>query len=104
MTQSGHWTSVQSFKDCIIAGKDAKDRTSLPSLVTANAQRPMEKLGEGIQAKPVVAQKRTFMSAQRFNELPKLDRFLRAGAVTVIPVARAFGRTTASAMHPADFP
>jgi hypothetical protein len=41
-------------------------------------------------------------SAKRFDELPKLDGFLRAGAVPVITVSLALWRTTASTVHPAD--
>jgi hypothetical protein len=37
------------------------------------------------------------LSAQRFDELPKLDRFLRTGAVPVISVSFALRRATASA-------
>ena len=44
------------------------------------------------------------ISAKRLDELPKLDRFLRAGAVPVISVSFALRRATASAVHPADLP
>ena len=49
---------------------------------------------------PLYPRKRTLL-AKRFNEFPKFDCFLRAGAVPVISVPFARGRTTASAMHPA---
>jgi hypothetical protein len=43
-------------------------------------------------------------SAKRFNELPKLDGFLRPGAVPVIPIPLALWCATAGTMHPADLP
>jgi hypothetical protein len=52
---------------------------------------------------PLYPQKRRLL-AKRFNELPKLDGFFRAGAVPIISVPLALRRTTASAMHPADLP
>src|SRR5262249_44935714 len=42
--------------------------------------------------------------AYRFNELPELDRHFRAGAVLIVSVTPTLRRTTARAMHPADFP
>ena len=47
-------------------------------------------------------QKRT--SAQRFNELPKLHRFIRSGPVSIIAIPVALRRATASAVHSADPP
>jgi hypothetical protein len=43
-------------------------------------------------------------SAKRFDELPKLDGFLRAGAVPVIPIPLALWCATAGTVHPADLP
>jgi hypothetical protein len=43
-------------------------------------------------------------SAKRFDELPKLDGFLRAGAVFVVSIPLALWRTTAGSVHPADLP
>src|SRR5690349_12893102 len=43
-------------------------------------------------------------SAQRFDELPDLDDFLRPAAVPVIAIPLAFRRATARAMHSAHSP
>jgi hypothetical protein len=42
--------------------------------------------------------------AKRFNELSKLDGFLRAGTVPVITVPLALWRTAAGTVHAADLP
>jgi len=42
--------------------------------------------------------------AKRFNELPKLNRFLRAGTVPVIPIPLALWCATAGPVHPAHLP
>ena len=49
---------------------------------------------------PLYPRKRT--SAKRFDELPKLDCFLRAGAVSIISIPFALRCATACAMHPAN--
>ena len=59
--------------------------------MSALGQRPTYAVQKGMSALP---RKRT--SAQRFDELPKLDCFLRAGAVPVISVPFALRRTTTS--------
>jgi len=43
-------------------------------------------------------------SAKRFNELPKLDHFLRPAAMPVIAIRPAFRRATARAVHAAHPP
>ncbi len=43
-------------------------------------------------------------SAKQFNELSKLNRFLRPGAVLVVPIPLALWCATAGTMHPADLP
>jgi hypothetical protein len=43
-------------------------------------------------------------SAKRFDELPKLDGFLRAGAVPVIPIPLALWCATAGTVHPTHLP
>ena len=51
---------------------------------------------------PLYPRKQT--SAKRFDELPKLDCFLRAGTVPIVSVSLAFRGTAASAVHSADLP
>jgi hypothetical protein len=42
--------------------------------------------------------------AERFDELPKLDHFLRAGAMPIVSISLALRRTAASTVHAADLP